>query len=92
MENEGQVEGVGIIRSVWRLLVLLFSLSAHSKKMFLIIVLAFFRTLFLSHFRNIGASTIRYIYVYRYSKRFPYACLLLLFLSHFVNKCDTLNI
>lgn len=63
MENEGQVEGVGIIRSVWRLLVLLFSLSAHSEKMFLIIVLAFFRTLFLSHFRNIGASTIRYIYI-----------------------------
>lgn len=56
--EEGCVEGVGIIRSVWRLLVLLFGLSAHSEKCFLIIVLAFFRTLFLSHFRNIGASTI----------------------------------
>lgn len=56
--GEEWVEGVGIIRSVWRLLVLLFGLSAHSEKCFLIIVLAFFRTLFLSHFRNIGASTI----------------------------------
>lgn len=60
--EEEWVEGVGIIQSVWRLPVLLFGLSAHSEKCFLIIVLAFFRTLFLSHFRNIGASTI-YLYI-----------------------------